>query len=293
VTVVAIAISFGSATALASAYGVAVTGTFILDTILFLAVASLIWHKRRRLIFVGAAVFLTIDFAFFTANLTKIVHGGWLPLAIASTVFLVLMTWRKGREIVSINRSRAEGSLREFVEDLGGQDPPVESVAGVSVFLSPNPATTPLALRANVEQNHVLHDHVIIVTVETEQVPHVPDSERVRAEPRIMFSGATGDPLDLADKITGLIVRFGFLDEPDVPSALRLAVERELIAGEPDIDEAFYFLSRITIVPTDAPGMSGWRKTLFVTMARNASDPAEYFRLPDSKTVTMSGRVDL
>jgi KUP system potassium uptake protein len=109
-----------------------------------------------------------------------------------------------------------------------------------------------------------------------------------------MFSGATGDPLDLpAESITALTLRFGFLDEPDIPAALRLAVERHLIEGAPDVDGATYFLSQITIVPTDAPGMNPWRKKLFVTMARNAANPAEYFRLPDSQTVTMSGRVDL
>ena len=118
VVVLAIVIGFGSSAALASAYGVAVTGTFILNTILFLAVARLLWHKPRRLIALGAAVFLTIEFSFFAANLTKVVHGGWLPLAIAAIVFTVLMTWRRGREIVSANRTREEGPLRDFIDQL-------------------------------------------------------------------------------------------------------------------------------------------------------------------------------
>jgi KUP system potassium uptake protein len=293
VTVLAIVIAFGSATALASAYGVAVTGTFILNTILFLAVARLLWHKSRWLIALGATVFLSVEVAFFAANLTKVVHGGWLPLAIAVTFFTLLMTWHKGREIVTTNRSSAEGPLRDFIEHLDTQDFPVSQVPGVGVFLNRNLRSTPLALRANVERNHVLPAKVIVVSVQIEQVPHVPDAERLRVEPRIMFSGATGDPLDLpVDSITGVTIRFGFLDEPDVPSALRLAAQHRLIEGMPDVDRATYFLSQITIVPTDAPGMSGWRKRLFVTMSRNAANPAEYFRLPDDQTVTTSARIE-
>ena len=293
VTVLAIVIAFGSATALASAYGVAVTGTFILNTILFLAVARLLWHKSRWLIALGATVFLSVEVAFFAANLTKVVHGGWLPLAIAVTFFTLLMTWHKGREIVTTNRSSAEGPLRDFIEHLDTQDFPVSQVPGVGVFLNRNLRSTPLALRANVERNHVLPAKVIVVSVQIAQVPHVPDAERLRVEPRIMYSGATGDPLDLpVDSITGVTIRFGFLDEPDVPSALRLAAQHRLIEGMPDVDRATYFLSQITIVPTDAPGMSGWRKRLFVTMSRNAANPAEYFRLPDDQTVTTSARIE-
>ena len=293
VTVLAIVIGFGSATALASAYGVAVTGTFILTTILFLAVARLLWHKPRWLIAFGAAVFLTVDTAFFAANLTKVVHGGWLPLAIAFTFFTTLMTWHKGREIVTAKRGVAQGSLRDFLEELDAQRFPVQRAPGIGVFLNPNLDATPPALRANVERNNVLHDQVIIVSVRIERVPHVPDAERVLAETRTIFSGATGDPLELAIDISALTLRFGFQDEPDVPSALRLAAERRLIEGAPDFDQATYFLSQTTIVPADAPGMAAWRKKLFVTMARNAADPARYFRLPDDQTVTMGGRIKL
>jgi len=217
-----------------------------------------------------------------------------LPLAIAVTVFTLLITWRKGRSIVAAKRSKAEGDMRDFIEQLDAQGFPVQIVPGVGVFLNPNLQTAPLALRANVDHNHVLHDHVIIVSVQIERLPHVPDSERIVAEPKILFSGATGDPLGAAaQRITLLTVRFGFLDEPDVPSALRLAAELHLIAGDPDIDHATYFLSHITIVPSSAPGMAAWRKKLFVTMARNAAGPAQYFRLPDTRTLTTSGRIQL
>jgi KUP system potassium uptake protein len=293
VAVLAIVIGFGSSTALASAYGVAVTGTFILSTILFLAVARLLWHKPWRLIALGAAVFLTVELAFFAANLTKVAHGGWLPLAIAVTLFTFLMTWRKGREIVTTNRRVAEGSLRDYIEALDTQDFPIRRVPGVGVFLNANLRSTPFAFRANVERNHILHDDVIIISVQIERVAHVTDLARVVAETRIMFSGATGDPLKFAADISALTLRFGFLDEPDVPSALRLASERQLIECVSNVDEATYFLSDSTIVPTRAPGMAVWRKKAFVAMARNAANPAEYFRLPDNQTVRMSSRIQL
>ena len=283
VTVVAIVVGFGSSTALASAYGVAVTGTFILNTVLFLAVARLLWHKPWRLIALGAAVFLTVEVSFFAANLTKVVHGGWLPLAIAFTVFTVLMTWRKGQERVTVNRRREEGPLRDFIKQLDAADSPVQRVPGTAVFLSSHPQTTPLALRANVEHNHVLHERVIIVSIETARVPHVADAKRLRAD-------HLGHP---ADGITVLTARLGFQEEPDVPATLRLAAEQNLLEGTLDVDHASYFLSQLTIVPTDTPGMSTWRKKLFLAMAHNAANPAVYFRLPDDRTVTIGERIDL
>jgi KUP system potassium uptake protein len=283
VTVVAIVIGFGSSAALASAYGVAVTGTFILNTILFLAVARLLWHKPKRVIALGAVVFLTIEVTFFAANLTKVEHGGWLPLVVAGLVFIALMTWHKGRAIVTDNRVRQEGPLRDFIDMLAAPDVPIRRVPGTAVFLNPNQDTTPLALRANVEHNHALHEHVIIVSIKNERVPHILDADR-------LVVNSLGHP---ADGITGLIARFGFQDEPNVPAALHLAAARELLEGATDVEQACYFLSQITIVRGATPGMSNWRKKLFLTMAHNAANPARYFGLPDDRTVTIGARVDL
>ncbi len=283
VAVVALVVAFGSSAALASAYGVAVTATFILNTVLFLAVARLLWHRPKRLIALGAVVFLSVEVVFFTASLTKIVHGGWLPLAIAAVVFMVLMTWRKGRDIVTANRSREEGPLPEFVEHLDARDVPVVRGHGTAVFLNANPKTTPLALRANVEHNHVLHENVVILSIHTERVPHIADSDR-------LTSDHLGDP---DDRITRLTARFGFQDDTDVPATLRLADRLGLLEGNCNLDEASYFLSQITIVPSDTPGMSTWRKKLFLSLAHNAANPVEYFRLPDNRTVTMGERIEL
>ena len=283
VIVVAIVIGFGSSTALASAYGVAVTGTFILNTILFLAVARLLWHKPRRLIALGAAVFLTTEVAFFSANLTKVAHGGWLPLAVGVIVFTVLTTWHRGRDIVTANRTKEEGSLSDFVKHVDARDFPVQRVPGCAVFLNANPATTPLALRANVEHNHVLHEHVIIISIETERVPHVPPGQCLVAD----------DLGDAHDGITRLTAHFGFQDHQNVPATLDLAGRRELLERAIDIDRVSYFLSHITIVRTDAPGMSRWRKRLFLTLAHNAASPVEYFALPGERVVTMGEQIPL
>jgi KUP system potassium uptake protein len=283
VLVVAIVVGFGSSTALASAYGVAVTGTFILNTILFLAVARLLWHKPRRWIALGAAVFLTVEVTFFAANLTKVVHGGWLPLAIAAIVFVVLMTWRKGRGIVSVNREREEGPLREFIDELATREIKPQRVPGTAVYLNSHPQTTPLALRANVEHNHVLHERVIIVSIETERVPHVYHADRLSCDE---FGHA-------ADGITGMTVRFGFQDAPNVPAMLKLAMRQDLIERSLDLEQASYFLSQITIVPSGARGMNPWRKRLFLALARNAASPVAYFRLPDGQTVSVGERVQL
>jgi KUP system potassium uptake protein len=283
VLVVAIVVGFGSSTALASAYGVAVTGTFILNTILFLAVARLLWHKPRRWIALGAAVFLTVEVSFFAANLTKVVHGGWLPLAIAAIVFVILMTWRKGSEIVSANRAREEGPLLQFIDELDTREVKPQRVPGTAVYLNSHPLTTPLALRANVEHNHALHERVIIISIETERVPHVYHAERLTCD---QFGHA-------ADGITGMTVRFGFQDAPNVPAMLKLAVRQELLERSLDFDGIAYFLSQITIVPTKARGMNPWRKRLFLLLARNAASPVYYFRLPDDRTVTVGERVQL
>jgi KUP system potassium uptake protein len=230
----------------------------------------------------GAALFLFVDLAFFSANVTKIVHGGWFPLSIAAIVFLLLTTWQKGREIVSRNRTEEEGPLRSFVDDLHRMRPPVYRAPGTGVFLNANKETTPLAMRANVEHNHTLHAHVVIISIETLRVPHVADEDQVLI-----------DDLGYAnDGISHVTARLGFQDEVDVPHVLQLAIERGL-ERECDLATASYFISRMTIVPTTAEGMSALRKRLFLVVARNASDPVQYFKLPDDQTVVMGSHVPL
>jgi len=281
--VTTLVVGFGSSASLASAYGVAVTATFALNTILFLAVARVLKGAAPWKIALGAVVFLTIEIAFFAANLTKVVHGGWLPLLVAALVFTVLSTWRRGRAIVTPNRTALEGPLRVFVDQVNAMEPPVHRVDGTAVFLNANLETTPLALRANVEHNHALHKKVVILSLVVEKVPHIPETER------LVF-----DDLGHSDDgITHLTARLGFQDEPDVPRILRQA-SADPGAGEIhgiDVDDVSYFLSRISIIRTDAKGMWAWRKRLFLAVAHNAASPVDYFGLPADRCVIMGAQV--
>jgi KUP system potassium uptake protein len=282
VAVVIVTLEFGSAARLATAYGVAVTGTFVVNTILFLAVARALWHWQTWKLALAGAVFLSVEITFFAANLTKIVHGGWLPLTIALATFTVMTTWQRGREIVTANRAAKEGSLQKFVDELHHAKLP--RVKGTAVFPHPSNDTTPFALRANVEHNHVLHENVVIISAKSENVPHIPITETLSFNDL----GYTGDG------IIHLSARFGFQDLPNLPKALHLACANDpKLKRELDLDHASYFLSRITIRATDAPGMSRWRKRLFLALARNAASPTEYFGLPDERTILMGTQIDV
>jgi KUP system potassium uptake protein len=223
-----------------------------------------------------------VDLAFFSANVPKVVHGGWFPLTIAVIVFTVLITWQRGREIVTGRRVEEEGPLRVFVEEVRGADPPVHRAPGTGVFLNRNFDTTPLALREMFEHTRTLPEAVLIMSMETLRVPHVPPAERVKCDDL-----GYGD-----DGISHVTVRLGFQDDPNVPDLLRLA-EDEGLETEVDLQNPSYYLSQITIVPTSDRGLSRWRKRLFVAISRNAASPVEYFGLPGDRVVTMGSHIDL
>jgi KUP system potassium uptake protein len=281
--VLALMFGFESSEHLATAYGVAVTGTLIITTALFLVVARAHWNWPMWRLVVFAVVIGGAELTYFAANLTKVTHGGWLPLLIAVSVFTVMKTWERGREIVTGRRNAKEGPLPEFIEKL--REKKVMKVPGTAVFPHPGKETTPLALRANLDHNHVVHEHVVIVSVTSENVPHVPVAELI-----------TVDDLGYRDDgVVHLTVRYGFQDEQDIPAALRMAAAKqprsELLDIDPD--NASYFLSRGTLRLTDDPAMPRWRKKLFLALAHNAASPAEYFCLPEARTVVMGTQVDL
>jgi KUP system potassium uptake protein len=280
--VLALVLGFGSSTGLASAYGIAVTGTITVDTLLFLVVVRVLWRRPGWLVALGAVVFFTIDLAFLGANLTKVAHGGWFPLTVGLAVFTVLSTWKRGSAQVQAARVEEEGSLRSFVEELRAMAPPAVRVPGTAVYLNARRETTPLALRAGVEHTGALHEAVVIISIETTKAPYVPESERLVV-----------DELGYADDgITHLTAHFGFQDTPDVPRLVALAAETGLEC-DVDVEGAVYFLSQVSVTPTAAPGMAGWRKRLFVAMSRNAASPVEYFRLPGERTVTLGSAIEL
>ncbi|MGD8167287.1 potassium transporter Kup [Herbiconiux sp. P16] len=282
VGVMAVMLVFRSSTALATAYGVSVTGALLVDTILLLIVAPRLWKWGPLKIGIAAVVFGGLEVTFLSANLSKVLHGGWMPLIVAAAVIVVMTTWRRGRELVIMGRIQKEGSLPEFIDAVHEQK--VVRVPGVAIFLHPNRDSTPLALRANVERNNVLHKRVIIVTVVIENVPHV--------DPKKAFEyndlGYSGDGIDHVK------VRFGFSDTPNIPRALRRACSLGVLdLRAKQMESASYFVSRGAIRTTRAPGMSRWRKALFVGLAQNAANPAARFGLPSSRTVTMGSDIDI
>jgi KUP system potassium uptake protein len=282
VSVLTLVVTFRSSTALAYAYGTAVTGTITITTLLFFYVAWRSWHRPPWLVATGAAFLLSVDLLFLAANLTKLVHGAWLPLLIGIVVFTIMTTWQKGRELVTRLRQRDEGPLQAFIDQLHGMKPPIQRVPGTAVFLNRGKATAPLALRANVEHNHILHDYVLILSIETMPVPHVPPAERL-----------TVDPLGHRDdRVTHVTARFGYKDEINVPALLPLVRKADVESPLKESDISF-FLSTIAIRPGTTPGMSRWRKRLFIATAQITADAAEYFRLPRERTVIMGSRIEL
>jgi KUP system potassium uptake protein len=277
--VILLVLTFQRSSNLASAYGIAVTGTISLTTLLFFVV----WHTRNpsRWVVAAGALFLAIDLSFFLANVDKIASGGWLPLLVAAIVCTVLFTWQRGRRIVTDKREEMEGPLKTFVRKLHRHEPEIVRVPGTAVFLNRGDRTTPLAMRAGVEHVHALHEHVVVLSIETRPVPHVPPEERLEIS-------------DLGfrdDGISHVTASFGFQDAPNVTEVLRQA-ERAGLECPLEVEEASYFLSRIELLPTNAPGMSMWRKRLFVATAHLAADPVEYFVLPRDRAVLVGSHLE-
>ncbi|WP_372510861.1 potassium transporter Kup [Mycobacterium angelicum] len=282
VSVLTLVFAFRSSAALAFAFGMAVTGTITITTLLFLYIARTRWGTPLWLIVIGGGALLLIDLMFLAANLTKLVHGAWLPLLIAVIAFTVMTTWQRGREIVTHAREEAEGPLREFVDSLATGKPPVTRVPGTAIFLNRGKQTAPLAMRANVEHNRVLHEQVVIMAIDTLPVPRVPESERTEV-----------DALGYAkDGIIHLTAHFGYMETPNVTAALRL-LDPAQTEGPIAVEEASYFLSKLELIKGTAPTMAAWRKRLFIATSYSTADAAEYFGLPLDRTVIIGARIEV
>jgi KUP system potassium uptake protein len=273
--------TFQSSVKLAFAYGMAVTGTITITTILFFFIVRHRWHRPLWLALLGAAGFLTVELAFLMVNVTKIPHGAWLPLAIAVVVFTVMTTWYRGRELVTAERLRVEGPLQNFIDELNARRPPVIRAPGTAVFMNRGRETAPLAMRTSVDHVHSLQEHVVVLSLETQPVPRIPDAKRLDID-RLGHED---------DGITYVCARYGYFEEFDVPSILRL-VDKAGIECPLEVDEATYFLSKIELKMGDGPGMSRWRKELFIATSVIAAEPADYFRLPRERTVFLGSRIE-
>jgi KUP system potassium uptake protein len=281
VAVLVLMFTFQSSQRLATAYGVSVTGALLIDTLLLLVVARTLFHWPTWQLVLAGVAFGGTEATFLAANLTKVLHGGWLPLLIAGVMFTLMTTWQKGRTIITERRAGDEGPLAEFVEHLHAN--PVIRIPGTAIFPHPTKDTTPLALRANVAHNHVLHEHVVIVSAVTQNVPHVEPEDQL-----------TVDDLGYAhDGIVHIVLSYGFADDLHIPDGLRGAAGHDGWEMDIDPDTASYFVSRANLTYVRGGGMSRWRTLLFITLARNAADPSVRFHLPAQQTVVMGTRLDL
>ena len=283
VGVAVLVLVFRSSGRLADIYGVAVTGTFVLDTTLFLAVARALWNVPRWRLALLGGVFYVVELAFFSSNLTKVAHGAWLPLSIGLAVAQVMFTWRMGRDVITRRRTAAEGDLEQFLTECCAADPPIVRLPGTAIFLSPNKDTTPLALRAQVERYQAFQEKVVIVALEALSIPRVPPEDRFVSE-RI------GERLF---KVAHVSIRVGYRDRQNIPELLALARKQGRLDRNLDLEHASYVVSRMTIKPVSDPGMPRWRKRLFVLMARNSSTPIDTFGLPGERTVLTGSQIEL
>ncbi|MEU9900529.1 potassium transporter Kup [Streptomyces phaeochromogenes] len=282
VSVLTLVFAFQSSAALAYAFGMAVTGTITITTLLFFYVARGKWGTPRWLLAIGAGALLLVDLLFVAANMTKLVHGAWLPLLIGLTAFTVMTTWQRGRALVTAQRARQEGPLPEFIDHLRTGQEPTLRAPGTAVFLNRDKETAPLAMRANVEHNHVRHEQVVILSIKTEPVPRVPADQRIAV-----------DDLGYADDgIVHVTARFGYMETPDVPGTLAM-LDPAQTEGPLQLDQASYFLSKIELRRGKAPTMAPWRKRLFIATSYITADAAEYFSLPRDRTVIMGSQIEV
>jgi len=269
-------VGFGSSERLAAAYGVAVTGTMMIDTLLVSLVFFLLWKWN---VFAAGALALglfVVDFAFFAANATKIPHGGWFPLAIGLVIFVLLMTWKRGRGLLAASLRKDAMPIDLFLRTSSSSR--IHRVPGTAIFMTGTTEVVPPALLHNLKHNKVLHERNALLTVLIEDVPFVAEERRM-------------DILPLASGFYRLVLRFGFMDEPNVPVALaRLGPARGFVI---DVMTTSFFLGRETIVPSDKPGMAPWREQVFAWMSRNSTSAMDFFGIPTNRVIELGTQVEI
>jgi KUP system potassium uptake protein len=267
-------VTFRSAGALAAAYGVAVTGTMVITTILFAIVARGNWGWRMRNVVLATAAFLSIDLAFFGANIVKIAAGGWVPLALAGAFFTLMTTWKAGRELLAGILKQGTMPMELLLDDLERRRVP--RVAGTAVFMTSTTGGAPLVLLHHLKHNRVLHDEVILLSVQSADVPEVDSAERVHVH-------------SLGQGFYRVVALFGFMETPNVPAVLARARSAGIRAVPA---ETSYFLGREQLLPYGASSMARWRKKLFVFMSRNARSATDFFGLPPNRVVELGTQLE-
>ncbi len=272
--IVALVVGFGSSDRLAGAYGLAVTGAMLVDVVLATMVALLVWRWKPILAFAVFGALAIPDLAFFIANALKIPDGGWLPLLVAGCVFFAITTWRRGRAVVVEEQSQSALPLKTFLARM--EHPPLR-VAGTAVFLTADASSTPLAFLHNLKHNKILHERVIVLQIDTVDVPRVPETSRVEIE-------------RLGKGFYSMIVHYGFMEQPDVPAALRGCRPHGIAYDEM---ETSFFLGRETLVPATHSRMGRLRRNVFITLAHSASASKTFFRIPPNRAIELGNQVQV
>ncbi|MBW3570879.1 MAG: potassium transporter Kup [Gemmatimonadetes bacterium] len=275
VACIGLVLGFRNSSNLAAAYGVAVTTDMVFTTILFAFVASSRFGWARWKVGALAGGFLVVDLAFWGANIVKIPNGGWFPLVIAGAFFTAMTTWKMGRQILGDRLQERTLPIKLFLADLEGNR--FTRVGGTAVYMYGNPEGTPPALLHNLIHNKVLHERVVLLTVETEEIPMVDDEQRVEVS-------------ELGHGVFRVVLRYGFTEDPDIPSALALARDRGLTFKPM---ETSYFLGRETLIASKSPGMALWREQIFALMSRNARSATSFFGLPPNRVVELGAQIEL
>lgn len=275
ISIIALVLEFRSSSNLAAAYGIAVTGTMLITNLLAIAVAVRVWNWSPMRAVLGALPFICIDLSFFLANSVKIPDGGWFPLAFGLTIFILLTTWKRGRELLSRRLADETMELQPFVSHIveGG----IERISGTAVFMTPDPDNVPHALLHSLKHYKTLHEQVVILSVRVVDVPYVPEAERVEV-------------VRLPGNFNQVTVQYGFKDEPDIPAALTMCAKSGL---QLDMMDTSFFLGRETLIPKLGSEMAYWRELLFIAMFRNAGSATAFFKIPSNRVVELGAQVVL
>lgn len=272
--VLLLVVGFRSSDNLASAYGIAVTGTMFITTCMLSVLVLGVWKWNKLYAVPMLGLFFIVDGAYFASNLTKIFDGGWFPLTIGLVVFVLLTTWSKGRELVIARLREGAMPIEVFIRSARGS---AQRVSGTAVFMTSSPEGVPHALLHNLKHNKVLHERVVILTVLIEEVPMVDAENRVECA-------------DLGDNFFRILVRYGFMQEPDVPAALNMV---EKCGPTFRMMDTSFFLARQTLLASDRPGMALWREKIFAWMLQNAETAMSFFKLPSNRVVELGSQVEI
>ena len=275
ISVILLVLFFGSSTNLAAAYGIAVTGAMFIDTCLMAVLVIAVWRWKLWLAIPLVLVFFIVDGAYFAANILKVPSGGWFPLLIGAIAFTMLTTWSAGRKLMRERMVEAALPLNLFAKSAHSS---ATRVPGTAIFMASTNEGVPSALLHNIKHNKVMHERVVVLTVEVQEVPYVDEDERYHVE-------------ELGDGFYRLSINYGFMEETDVPASL--VARADLCGGPFEMMKTSFFLSRQTLVPSEKPGMALWREKLFAWMSRNAASAMEFFRLPTNRVVELGSQLEI